>query len=154
MKKGFTLIELMAVVLIIGILVAAALPGYRRAAEKSEMMEAMTNTRTIFDAAKRYKAVNSSVPTALDQLDVDLFDATSTTTATFTVGNFQYNLEADGVSAKKMPGTTYTFKMFFPVKASDGSYSEDIVCIPDNASYTWLCKSFGGGALRGGYEIQ
>lgn len=154
-KKGFTLIELMAVVLIIGILVAIALPRYARAVHRSEMIESMTTVRTIFDSAVRHKAANSVAPTALDQLDVDLFDATSTTTAVFNSGNFQYNLTAEGVSAQKLPaGSTYTFMMYYPVKQGDGSYQADIICKPDAPEFTWLCKSFGGTALRGGYEIN
>ena len=47
MKQGFTLIELMIVVLIIGILSAIAMPKYTQAIEKSRVSEALTMLNAI-----------------------------------------------------------------------------------------------------------
>ena len=53
-KKGFTLIELMIVVAIIGILAAIAIPNFLRFQAKSKQSEAKTNLGGIFTAEVSY----------------------------------------------------------------------------------------------------
>ncbi|MBO7190852.1 MAG: prepilin-type N-terminal cleavage/methylation domain-containing protein [Elusimicrobiaceae bacterium] len=52
-KKGFTLLELLIVVLIVGILVAVSLPQYMKAVERTRMMEAVMLLANIAQAQER-----------------------------------------------------------------------------------------------------
>ena len=53
-NRGFTLIELMIVVAIIGILAAIAIPNFIKFQAKSKQSEAKTNLKAIFTAEKAY----------------------------------------------------------------------------------------------------
>jgi type IV pilus assembly protein PilA len=62
-KSGFTLVELMAVVLIIGILVAIAIPMYQNSSENAKTKTCKANIRTIYSAFEQLKA-NTATPGA------------------------------------------------------------------------------------------
>ncbi len=59
-KKGFTLIELMIVVAIIGILAAIAIPNFLRYQAKSKQSEAKTNLGALGTTAEAYRAENDT----------------------------------------------------------------------------------------------
>lgn len=58
MKQGFTLIELMVTVIIIGILSTVALPQYTRAVNKARLAEAVTNLGSLQKAVDMYRIQN------------------------------------------------------------------------------------------------
>ena len=67
---GFTLLELLVVVLIIGILVSIALPQYQRATAKAELMSVISYVKPIAEAQERYFLANGKYTTNLSDLDV------------------------------------------------------------------------------------
>ena len=75
-KSGFTLLEMLVVVLIIGILAGIALPQYQKAVEKAKLTEALLNIKTIQGAAERYILAQglpqNGVAKLKDYLDIDL----------------------------------------------------------------------------------
>ena len=71
-KKGFTLIEMLVVVLIIGILAAIAVPQYQKSINKSRMNEAITMLKTIAQAQDVYYLTNGQYTANLNDLDISI----------------------------------------------------------------------------------
>ncbi len=60
-EEGFTLVELMVVVLIIGILVAIAVPVFNNASDSARLRTCQSNQRLIEGAAQQYAMTNGGL---------------------------------------------------------------------------------------------
>ncbi|WP_227765939.1 type II secretion system protein GspG [Zhaonella formicivorans] len=67
-EKGFTLIELMVVVVIIGILAAIAVPAFSNSSDKAKVSKAKADLRTLESALAVYYAENNFYPNSLNDL--------------------------------------------------------------------------------------
>ena len=78
-RKGFTLVELLMVVIIIGILVTLAVPNYYRSIERTKAAKAKAAMDAIRKAELQYRAFNDSYGGTLSDMEpydlpADLWD--------------------------------------------------------------------------------
>lgn len=92
--KGFTLVEIMIVVLIIGILLAIAVPNFIRARETSRAKACVANLKQIESAKEQWamdnKQTNTATPGATDLYGSTLYIKTTPTcpsNGVYTIGD-------------------------------------------------------------------
>ena len=107
-ERGFTLLELLMVVIIIAILASIALPQYIRATEKARAAEALQILGAIRTSQSRYKAQSSTSVYASSIVDIDFESPTMRywDTESFSATRTMY-LRAGGTYDNKALGLFY-----------------------------------------------
>ncbi|WP_309740354.1 type IV pilin-like G/H family protein [Chamaesiphon sp. OTE_20_metabat_361] len=97
-EKGFTLVELLVVIVIIGILTAIALPAFLNETAKAKQTEGKQNVNSINKAQIARRAQEQTYTTDLDILAISSVRADAGTPATGTTTNYSYTISSDGTS--------------------------------------------------------
>lgn len=110
-RRGFSLIELMVAVAILGVIIAFAEPSFRRTIEQSRADIAVANLRAIWTAQRLYWLENRTYAESLSELEsLDLLDSTLVTAS----DPYSYEIGDDADE------TTFTATA---TRASGGSWS-------------------------------
>ncbi len=148
LKQGFTLLELLVVVLIIGVLAAIALPQYNKEVEKGRATEALTILKTIANASHIYYMTNGSYPQNIDELDIEIPGTSITNFGVHRVQSkyFEYGTNRDSgrssiiAIANRLPISTFYWLNYFDDNV--------ICCYTTNAKGTKFCKYISKGKIN------
>jgi len=135
LKKGFTLLEVLIVVIIIGILVAIALPQYTTTLEKSKSAEAVTNVGSLKAAVDRYWYQNNETDptnTDPDKLDID------------NPNNVVGKLYTYSISANTSSATTRTYTILATRSSGGNTYTVEWVQTDNNTGKLYRSANLGG----------
>jgi prepilin-type N-terminal cleavage/methylation domain-containing protein len=122
--KGFTLIETLVVVLIIGILAAIALPQYQKAVERTKVAEALALSKMLGEAEERFFLANGRYTLDPSELDIRVKDFDILKQDNTTIGgtkDWQYTIRVDRNGLQYSVDNVIQMRRIMPYL--EGSYS-------------------------------
>ena len=147
-SKGFTLLELLVVILIIGILASIALPQYQNAVRKARVAEAKVILHDLSDAIDRYFLQHGNFEwDSLEDFDID-----------FPIESNNWNIYIDecageGCLVIAVPKWEEGYDIRHAGQRFDGCEAGKFICSPDSTTYNKICEHLGGKEVDYNYQI-
>jgi type IV pilus assembly protein PilA len=137
--KGFTLVELLVVIVIIGILTAIALPSFLNQTAKAKQSEAKQNVSSVIKAQQSFRTENAVFTTAFNDLALGTLRGAAGDVSSTTV--FNYTL-LSAIPANEVSITADTNDI--AVKAYSGRTQVDNVAAAAGTQIAWtsiICEA-------------
>ena len=156
-KTGFTLVEVLTTVVIIGVLTSIALPRYVRAIERARATEAMSALKAMNDSVYAFFAEKNTCPTSFNQLVVKVEGSSNATHTRITSKFFRFDLagatganvpgtDCAGVLATRNNGGSYAYTIWNPYTRGTTGKALALQCAPTDENDTKsraICESLG-----------
>jgi len=110
MKKGFSLIELMIVIIILGLLASLVVPNLIGQSEQAKRKITCVQMHSLSDALKSFKLANGTYPTTSEGLNALVTNPDPTTYTSYPTGGF--------IDGKKVPTDPWK-NAYIYIKTSD-----------------------------------
>jgi type IV pilus assembly protein PilA len=113
-SEGFTLVELLVVVIIIGVLAAIALPSFLNQATSAKQSEGIQNIASLTRAQQNWRATNSTFADNFDKLAIGIVkgqtktDSASSSVYTYTLNTTDQNTALHGATFKDSKLKSYS----------------------------------------------